>query len=679
MAEAKNITGSCNDSIRDTPGFSFNNYIPPSVSTSRRSSGVYIRSPPYTGHDTGSTMSGYYSEYSPGNHYLSPEKIQSVSYDVRRGRIPFSPQAIRWGVLKEDWYTLKTRYRESSLTKESSDVRPDDLAPDMLRGQFGQSMPESTTFPNPSRGAMELGHDRTAIEPNKRALFGYLIGQLSNIVKMGLWWSLFGSLILTLFKGDPIGIGAARCAFNAALLLLSPIVGPLLERWSARHALQVTVLLRALVYSLLLPLCWILWQSDLILRPSNDVAFYTWLIGLLFVDGIVVAIGKSLDIDSQGTDMISKQHCNGQLSAETRQRFLVLHTRYFDASVILITPILTLAAKFAFEECDTSLSKIWTAWKNSDGQTKHGAVLVILFSVSFFIFSAISTCSYLRLSGSSSKSGLNSPLLMPSSHRQSKIGSSSSSSVASFPSSFAQFQPSYLRPEPSFCEEVKMMICALPLGLRLYWADPSLRFPILSWILEESISDAVVSLIVTEYAFVAMFKGPTNYLTAALYASSFVAIGKFAAIVSNIVLARNWVQCHLRSRLYIYIFLGSFSSLGIPASLWFQDYSRLLSLLIFCISLFLFFLFWSCPRVGWNVLFRLNEENPQNGKVQIILGFLAFAGYLSDSIILMLMALVFHFLDIQIALWCTCGTIALYGVIQVIMGFTQYSNMPPDN
>ena len=79
-------------------------------------------------------------------------------------------------------------------------------------------------------------------------------------------------------------------------------------RFSVKSILLRTTALRAVVWVVLVPLCWFLFSSDLVGATSSYSALYACLLMLLFFDGIAVAFSNVVDIDCGGLDLIASQY-----------------------------------------------------------------------------------------------------------------------------------------------------------------------------------------------------------------------------------------------------------------------------------------------------------------------------------------------------------------------------------
>jgi hypothetical protein len=91
-----------------------------------------------------------------------------------------------------------------------------------------------------------------------------------------------------------------------------------------------------------------------------------------------------------------------------------------------------------------------------------------------------------------------------------------------------------------------------------------------------------------------------------------------------------------------------------------------LSLVLVFVACFFFFLFSTAPKIGFATLMQsLAAEADASGR---IFGFVAAFLTATDSIVLMAFSAVFASTDLQLALWITCGCIALHGVVEVLVG-----------
>lgn len=216
--------------------------------------------------------------------------------------------------------------------------------------------------------------------PVKRSAIieGYLYGQIANVIKAGLWWVSFNPLVLAVFRGNAFGVGACRVAFNGAMLLFSPIAGVVADKYPSRYLLNLTTVLRGLIYCVLIPVCWALLSSDYLVddTSASRVGFYVLFVFLTFCDGVMVAFANVLDIDNCGADMVAMEH-GAQLDGHYRQRLNALHIGWMDAGMMIIAPGMGALG-----------------WYVSDQSVDDVAVVLGIIACGFFITTIVSLLCY---------------------------------------------------------------------------------------------------------------------------------------------------------------------------------------------------------------------------------------------------------------------------------------------
>ncbi|KAL8446216.1 hypothetical protein Emed_005171 [Eimeria media] len=160
----------------------------------------------------------------------------------------------------------------------------------------------------------------------------YLWGQLANVMKAAVWWSSFGVLSVSLL-GFPLAVGLLRAAFNAALVLLSPLASAAAETTSMRALLLSTTAARWLVWGVGIPAAWL----GVYVHLNRPDWFLLIALSLVFLDGIQVAFSNVVDVDCGGLDALSAQ-LELPLLSSLRDRFGRLHNLTFNLSFILFTP-----------------------------------------------------------------------------------------------------------------------------------------------------------------------------------------------------------------------------------------------------------------------------------------------------------------------------------------------------
>ncbi|KYK70060.1 putative transmembrane protein [Toxoplasma gondii TgCatPRC2] len=251
-------------------------------------------------------------------------------------------------------------------------------------------------FP-PPRGILEsvppplgLGSPQSPADDAERASQkiwrSYLYGQLANVTKAAVWWSMFGTLMISLVGSDN-AVGITRAAFNLALVLVSPLAGAVAERASIRRLLATTTVTRLLIWSVAVPAAWIFFKNDLD-RPD---LFLLSLVALMFCDGVQVAFANVVDIDCGGLDTLSAQY-SLPIDDRLRNRLNGCHQMVFDLSFILFTPPIAFGVYILSQHLSHLLPEAWLPYLGSDPGVFS---LVSSMSFIFCVLSAISLGCYL--------------------------------------------------------------------------------------------------------------------------------------------------------------------------------------------------------------------------------------------------------------------------------------------
>ncbi|CBZ55004.1 hypothetical protein NCLIV_054310 [Neospora caninum Liverpool] len=266
---------------------------------------------------------------------------------------------------------------------------------------------QSATYPStcasdahfpPPRGLMEtvpplLGSAGPSQNPadeaaraSQKICRSYLFGQLANVTKAAVWWSMFGTLMISIVGSDN-AVGITRSAFNLALVLVSPLAGAVAERASIRRLLATTTVTRLLIWSAAVPAAWIFFKNDLD-RPD---LFLVCLVVLMFCDGVQVAFANVVDIDCGGLDTLSAQY-SLPIDDSLRNKLNGCHQVVFDLSFILFTPPIAFGVYVLSQHLGHLLPEPWLPYL---GQDPGVFSLVSSMSFVFCVLSAVSLGCYL--------------------------------------------------------------------------------------------------------------------------------------------------------------------------------------------------------------------------------------------------------------------------------------------
>eukprot|EP00455_Lapot_gusevi_P053331 TRINITY_DN8301_c0_g1_i3.p1 TRINITY_DN8301_c0_g1~~TRINITY_DN8301_c0_g1_i3.p1 ORF type:complete len:603 (+),score=213.55 TRINITY_DN8301_c0_g1_i3:84-1811(+) len=534
--------------------------------------------------------------------------------------------------------TGSPRSSKSELEQRRRQRMIENQAPERSSGLGSRSINAAVEPVQPAKSRADLDREgyvplESKPEPvsadrGKEILEAYLWGQIGNVGKFAVWWTAFSPLVLALFEGSPYGVGGARTSFNMALFILSPLAGAVAERVSLRKLLNITTIFRGLIYAILLPLAWVMLQSGWVIAVKEYYThiFYVVFLALVFFDGAMVAFSNVVDIDCGGTDILAKQH-GAEVNDDTRNRFNSLHEVWFDLSMIVLSPLMALFAVLATNHLT----------HNTDVAGIMGMLAVVFFFASIF-----SLYHYNRY--------------IPS--RRLHVEANDASSLGNR-TCFDEF------------EEIARNIW---LGMKMCWSHSAVRWRLIFLGLETSLEDAMISLIIAEFA-VKGVHGNSSYASGSLLANLIIATGKIGAVIAAMLMHRYWKAPEDSAdhnhpafrRLFTWVFLGGLCTLLVPFAyhLRLQGYEFLSIFLVF-VSSFFFFLFSTAPKIGFGTLMQsLAAEADASGR---IFGFVAAFVTTTDSLVLMGLSSVFSFYSLQNALWVSCGIIAGHGFLEYFFG-----------
>ncbi|PHJ25456.1 transmembrane protein [Cystoisospora suis] len=265
------------------------------------------------------------------------------------------------------------------------------------RGGGGLSIPleavgtsNTSLLHSPGLLMMAGGDDPPSSGPSNAAAEkiwrSYLYGQLANVTKAAVWWSMFGTLMISIVGNDN-AVGITRAAFNLALVVVSPLAGAVAERASIRRLLATSTVTRVLIWSVAVPAAWILLKND----PERAGWFLPCLVGLMFFDGVQVAFANVVDIDCGGLDTLSAQY-NLPVDDTLRNKLNGCHQTVFDLSFILFTPPIALCVYLFSQHLEPLVPSSWVPYLGTDTGV---FALVSSMGLVFFLLSAVSLGCYL--------------------------------------------------------------------------------------------------------------------------------------------------------------------------------------------------------------------------------------------------------------------------------------------
>jgi len=515
-------------------------------------------------------------------------------------------------------------------------------------------------------------------------LKGYLLGQIASVIKFGLWWVAFTSLILALFGGSSYLVGATRICFNGALLFCSPLSGALVEKTNIKRLLNRTVAMRGVLYCVAIPLAWLLMDSGLLYHRPQSLydAFFVVFLLIVFVDGVGVSFSNVADVDSGGVNLVAMQY-GLEIDDNIRTYFNSLHILFFDASMVVFNPVLAYLGLFIGQHTVKDSGSIST-------EVVDEMTLLIAIGGVFLISTLLTLFAYNYYMPDLERVDPNAP----EAHSMQPLGASNGAEDDHSLNAFAASSPSQkvAASEPAAPAEpsvfswssISELAASVKEGAGLTWANRRIRWRVLFFAVETSVEDAMIALIAAEVG-ANVFAAEVNkddedlkYAWGNLWGAALVATGKLGGVIASVCM-HKWFRVNEEEEalnpgkaykpLFWFAFLGGCCSLLLPIGLHLQTHSDLSHWVtggLMFASMFLFFIFSTLSKIGFATLMQsLAAEVEATGRV---FGFVAAFVTATDAAVLMILAALFSSLGLQSALWATTAFIAVHGLIELVVG-----------
>eukprot|EP00747_Dinoflagellata_sp_TGD_P209293 gnl/TRDRNA2_/TRDRNA2_82683_c0_seq1.p1 gnl/TRDRNA2_/TRDRNA2_82683_c0~~gnl/TRDRNA2_/TRDRNA2_82683_c0_seq1.p1 ORF type:complete len:538 (+),score=65.44 gnl/TRDRNA2_/TRDRNA2_82683_c0_seq1:99-1712(+) len=474
---------------------------------------------------------------------------------------------------------------------------------------------------------------------------GYLYGQLANIVKAAVWWSMFGTVVVALL-GNRLALGTCRLCFNLAVVLMFPLSSTVMTCRPIRRVLVSTTLWRAMLWSVLLPATW--WLCNGKFGQLGAIERWWLMHGLvhvlLFADGALNQVGNVFDIDSGGLDILSGQY-DIRMTRFLQDRFTALHVVAFDLAFVAFNP----AAAYALMQFSDPLGNILPEASKSEPRSTGG--MLVGFAVIFLGLSVLSAFCYFCH-------------LPPKRQQESSIARS---------------------------EALRELWGEMREGMRLHSGPLRARLLLLG--LETGLEDAMVIVVATEIGLSSfVFPFDTDPVQrepakAILYTVVVLASGKLGAFLAGLSMHQSLFadrgaggpgRCGgldggSGGATYCILFgcrlLASLSVLLLPLAhgAGLVSAGETVGAALVVLSFFLFFLFSTIYKLGIQPVLPLLVPEPQQ---RFVFSFATQLVTVMDGLIVLLMAWIFDFMGIARlthALWLVAGIYALHGVLTVVL------------
>eukprot|EP00514_Thraustochytrium_sp_LLF1b_P002722 CAMPEP_0184524876 /NCGR_PEP_ID=MMETSP0198_2-20121128/9776_1 /TAXON_ID=1112570 /ORGANISM="Thraustochytrium sp., Strain LLF1b" /LENGTH=564 /DNA_ID=CAMNT_0026916253 /DNA_START=1173 /DNA_END=2867 /DNA_ORIENTATION=- len=517
-----------------------------------------------------------------------------------------------------------------------------------------------------------LEGDDTTLGPVWRS---YLFGQTGHLLRVSLWWSGLSPLAFALV-GRESSVGALRVAFNVALFLFSPLGGVLVRRVPMEKVLVLTTGIRGFLYGVALPLVWLFFRSGLLVGASMPAAFVSLVI-ILFLDGVLVALGNVVDIDMGGVGILGAQ-LGLPVTDGLRNRMNSLFQIVMDGSFVVFSPACAILGWYLGETTmdeDATLTNI--------NQAKAG-ILVGIFAVVFVLTSIISIYFY-KFSA------------IPMNDIRDSTSSSAYEPLATADGAAA---PSTSGEEQGALEvpAVSSIWGDIFKGAKICWTTRPIRWRLLFLGLEVGMEDAMVAVVVAEYAYTSRYFGDGDATITNLYTALILAVGKLGAIVAASFMHSFWSVPTKKSGyrpLFVSVLFSSASvclllfahSLEVNVPVDHVYDTPWLSRFLVLLSVVLFFMFSTAPKIGFETLLQSMASVVGD---EYVFGFVPPFISVVDSVVVVGMSLCFSFMkgscdaedkkcvqgQFSNALVITCLIYLLHGLVEALVG--PYLMMPSD-
>jgi hypothetical protein len=239
---------------------------------------------------------------------------------------------------------------------------------------------------------------------------------------------------------------------------------------------------------------------------------------------------------------------------------------------------------------------------------------------------------------------------------------------------------------PEDDEVPSSLLAALVDGIGLIRRNPPVLWRLVFLALEIALEDAMVAVLVAEYALSSHAFGRGNTTVGNLWTAAIIAVGKIGAVLSGYLMHRLWKVPETAkgyTPLFFLVLAGSLSVLLLPAA---RHMEQQIGMGCVFLGVFLFFLFSTPPKVGFETLLQsMTAELPDAGR---IFGCIPPLIMITDSTVVFGLTVMFERLKtayptrddcaegtycgegFDYALWIAAGLYCLHGCFEVVLGPT---------
>jgi hypothetical protein len=494
-----------------------------------------------------------------------------------------------------------------------------------------------------------------------------------------------------------------------------------------------------MIWGVLLPVCWYVFHASS--TAGNEGMLYPILVVFSFLDGVNVAFANVVDVDMGGVDLLAKQH-GLPVTDSLRIFFNTVHQMVFDASMVLFTPGMAFFSWYLADVLSSGSNAQSSILGDLSVRDATTGGMVLVFAGTFLVMSLVSMISYCCYIPSASSraaarrqrlASLNAPLVGGGRGGSGEGYASPGAFIGGYEPVADDDDALVGGGDGDGADGQRVSCCGLLAdimsGLRIMCANPPVRWRILFVGLEVALEDAMVAVMLPEYALteydmckgqndcvLPLWFGPQHNghaavanashhniynvynngttpssnprgnhsdnndivsadgapICASIWTALLIGFGKLAAVLAAGIFHRCWTVPEKPSGyrpLFVLIFLSSASTVLLPLSRIAAEanYNAEARIMIFAAT-FLFFLFSAPAKIGLETLLQGLAADLAPDIQGKIFGVIGTAVTSIDALIVLAMTLVFGRLKRSCPVGSGCEEHALTTALWVASG-----------
>lgn len=548
--------------------------------------------------------------------------------------------------------------------------------------------------------------DDHLIDPLMRS---FMYGQFANLFKFAFWWVALSPLLYAITDNSSTAIGVGRIVYNTALCLASPLGPLLIEHISPRTILLGAAGTRFVVWSILLPLNWVLFDSDLT-DSKSIVGVYAMIVIMLILDGFSVGLSSVLDIDFMGVDILAG-FLGREVTEEHRNQFNSRNELFFAVCFVFFSPAMAfmgLGLRDAFDNYRKDDENDRSSNAFSFAQVQSGtlsAIFVISFLVAtiiqFYYFWGLTpenaqkiddelmnqtSNSNLHSSSDERSMGTSRPLIESSNNNNNNGNDDDLANQSDSPGRPAaeggepDEQNEEEEPEgpKTTCEIMCGILGDLKESFFLVISHRAILFRLIFFGFELAFEDASIAVLAAQLGIHVQWLGNGDSVQGSIWTAILVAVGKLGAALASYLMMMHYkppedIMGH--TKLFVSIGLSCLVILLVPIAFDAHVAGNLSdngARAITFVSFMLYFFLSTLPKLGLMSLLQTMVSQVENGHRAF--AFIAIVATTIDSIIIMGLSLLFNDAGVQSnesfsrSLWITCFVFLAHGLLETVFG-----------